>query len=166
MLIIHGVSKKVRWIPSNNKQNKRHIQIFLLPFRIVAIRYNTRLTKFVQIPETISKGPLWNQSQKGFHTIFEGIHVRKTCTFDGRLQAGKQEEGHRSQIREKEGDKAQLLSSEPGIRAHGSHCVQGHYRGAAFIFQSCATLVEPAGYAVEIGSKLPGKMQHWWYVLQ
>ena len=31
--------------------------------------------------------------------IFDDIQVRKTCTFDDRLQAGKQEEVHRSQIR-------------------------------------------------------------------
>ena len=60
----------------------------------------------------------------------------------------------------KEGDQAQLTCSEPGIGAHGSHCVQGHYRGADYIFQSCSTLAEPAGYAVAIGSKLPGKMRH------
>ena len=71
-----------------------------LSFKIVAIRYNTRSTTFVQLPETIRKGLLWNRSQNGCHTIFNGIHVRKTCTFDGRLQAGKEEEVRRSQIRE------------------------------------------------------------------
>ena len=55
------------------------------------------------------------------------------------------------------GDQAQLPSSEPGIGAHGSQCVQGHYSGASSIFQSCATLVGPAAYAVAIDSKLPGK---------
>ncbi|KAJ4428786.1 hypothetical protein ANN_25779 [Periplaneta americana] len=30
--------------------------------------------------ETISKGLLWNRSQNGCHTIFDGIHVRKTYT--------------------------------------------------------------------------------------
>ena len=39
---------------------------------------------FVQLLKTISKGPLLNRSQNGCHTIFDGIHVRKTCTFDGR----------------------------------------------------------------------------------
>ena len=60
----------------------------------------------------------------------------------------------------KEGDQAQLPSSEPGMGTHGSHGVQGHYRGAAFILQSCEILAEPAGYAVAIGLKLPGKMLH------
>ena len=60
----------------------------------------------------------------------------------------------------KEGDQTQLPSSEPGIDAHGSQCVEGHYLGAASICQSCATLAEPAGYVVAIGSKLPGKIQH------
>ena len=31
----------------------------------------------------------------------------------------------------KEDDQAQLPSSEPGIGAYGSHCVQWNYRGAA-----------------------------------
>ena len=60
----------------------------------------------------------------------------------------------------KERDQAQLPSSGPGISAHGSHCVEGHYRVAASIFQSCATLTEPSGYAIAIGSKTPGKMWH------
>ena len=71
----------------------------LLPFKIVAICYNTRLTTFIQLPETISNGLLWNRSQNSCHMIFDGIHVRKTCTSDGCLQARKQEEVHRSQIR-------------------------------------------------------------------
>ena len=60
----------------------------------------------------------------------------------------------------KAGDQAQLPSSEPGICAHGSNCVQGYYPGVAYIFQSCATLAKPARYAVTISSKLPGKMRH------
>ena len=60
----------------------------------------------------------------------------------------------------KEGDQAHVPSSEPGIDAHGSHCVQGALSGAASIFQSCATLVKPAGYAVAICLKLSGKMWH------
>ena len=42
---------------------------------------------------------MWNRSQNGCHKIFGGIHVRKTCTFDGRLQARKKEEVRWSQIR-------------------------------------------------------------------
>ena len=55
---------------------------------------------FVQLPETVSKSLLWSQLQNGCHTIFDGIHDHKTCTFDGHLQAAKQEEVHRSQIRD------------------------------------------------------------------
>ena len=70
-----------------------------MPFKIVAIRYKTCLTMFIQLPETIGESLLWNLSQYSYHTIYDGIHVRKTCTFDGLLQAGKQEEVRRSQIR-------------------------------------------------------------------
>ncbi|KAK9739063.1 hypothetical protein QE152_g9343 [Popillia japonica] len=55
----------------------------------------------------------------------------------------------------------QLPSSEPGIGAHELHRMQMHCHGAAFSFQLSATLAEPAGYAVAIGSKRTGKMQHY-----
>ena len=145
------------------KQTKQKIQTFsLLPFKIVVIRYNTRLTTFVQLPETISKGLLLNRSQNGCHSIFDGIHFRKTCTF---------ERGNRKKFQEpdqerKEGDQAQLPSPEPGMGVHGSHCVQGYFRGATSVFQSCATLNEPAGYAVAIGLKVLGKMRHLWFDIQ
>ena len=32
---------------------------------------------------------LWNRWQNGSHTIFDSIHVRKTCTFESFLVAGK-----------------------------------------------------------------------------
>ena len=60
----------------------------------------------------------------------------------------------------KKSDQVELPSSEPGIGAHESHCVQWHYREAASIFESCAALAEPGDYAVVIGAKLPGKMRH------
>ena len=71
----------------------------LLPFIVVAILFNTRLTKFVRLPETISKGLLCSRLQNGYHTLFDGIYIRKTHTFDGRLQAGKQERVRGRQIR-------------------------------------------------------------------
>ena len=60
------------------------------------------------------------------------------------MAAFKRETGRSPQVpdqQSKEGDQAQLPSSEPRISAHGSHCVQGHYRGEASIL-------------------LPGKMRH------
>ena len=138
------------------KQTKQKIQkIFFIVFQNSCHPLQHTWQYLVQLPETISKGLLWNWSQNGCHTIFDGIHVRKTCTFDSRLQARKQEGVYRSQIWEsKEGDQAQLPSSEPGIGAHGLHCVQWHYCGTASIFQSCANLAEPARYAVALGSKI------------
>ena len=56
---------------------------------------------------------------------FNGVN-RKKCA------------GARSEC--KEGDQAQLQSSEPGIGAHGSYCVQGHYRETASIFQYSAII--------------------------
>ena len=81
------------------KKTKYTNKFSLLPLKIVTIRYNTRFSMLVQLPKTVSNDLLWNRSQNGRHTVFVGIHVRKTCTFDGRLQAGKEEEVRRSQIR-------------------------------------------------------------------
>ena len=67
---------------------------------------------------------------------------------------------------DKEGDQVKLPSSETEIGAHGSHCLQGHYRGTASIFRSSATLAEPAAYAVAVSSKLRGKMRFYWFDLQ
>ena len=79
------------------------------------------------------------------------------------MAAFKQRSGrspHEPDQASKEDDQAQLPPSEIEICLHGSHCVQGHYRGAASIFQSCETLTEPPGYAAAIDSKLSGKMRH------
>ena len=98
-LDIQGVSKKFGESYHKINKTKETNKFPLLSFKIVAIRYNTRLRTFVQLPETIGKGLLWNVSQNGCHTIFDGIHVRKTCTLDSRLHAEKQEKVRRNQIR-------------------------------------------------------------------
>ena len=93
---LHGLFKNFGEFYQKTNKTKDINKFSLLLFKIVAIRYNTGLTMFVQLLETISKDLLWNQSQNGCHMIFDGIHVLKTCTPDGCLQAGKQEEVHRS----------------------------------------------------------------------
>ena len=127
-IYIHGVSKKFSESYQKTNETKYTNKFSLLIFKIVAICYNTHLTTFIQLPETISKGLMWNRSQNGCHTIFDGIHVHKTCTFDGCFQVGKQEEFHRSQIRE-----VRRWSSTATIFwARNWHtwtaCVQGHYQ--------------------------------------
>ena len=53
---LHGVSKKFcESYPITNKIKDTN-KFSLLPFKTVAICYNTRLTTFVQLPETISNG--------------------------------------------------------------------------------------------------------------
>ena len=96
---MHGVSKKFG--ESYQKTNKTKVtnKFSLLPFKTVAIRFNTRLTTILQFPETTSKSLPWNRSQNDCHTIFHGSHVPKMRTFDGRLQAGKLKEVRGSQIR-------------------------------------------------------------------
>ena len=94
---LHSISKKFGESYQNTKDTNK---FSLLRLKIVTILYNKCLTTFLQLPETISKSLLWNQSQNGCHMIFDGIHICKMCTFSGHLQAGNQEEVHRSQIRE------------------------------------------------------------------
>ena len=91
--------------------------------------------------------------QNGCHITFVGIHVHKTCKFDGRLQAGKQEEVRRSQIRVTRRvikHSYHLLSQE---LSHTDCIVHRYYHEASSIFQPCVTLVEHAGYAVAIRYK-------------
>ena len=52
--VVQGVSKKLGE-SYQEKKTKDTNKFSLLPFKIVAIRYNTRLTTFVQLPETINK---------------------------------------------------------------------------------------------------------------
>ena len=90
----------------------------LLLFKIAVICYNTRLTTIVHLPETISKGLLWNLSQNDCHTIFDGSHVRKSAPLMA-LPSGVT--GRTSLVPDqgrKEGEQAQLPCSEPGISAH------------------------------------------------
>ena len=106
------------------------------------------------------KGLLWNRSQNGCHRSLMAFTAAKRAPLMAAFKRGNREKPAGARSGSKDGDQAQLPSSEPGIGAHGSHCVQEHYRGTASIFQSCATLTEPAGYAVAIGLILPGKLRH------
>ena len=56
------MSKKFGESYQKTNKTKGTNKFSLLPFKIVAIRYNRRLTTFVQLPETISKSLLWNRS--------------------------------------------------------------------------------------------------------
>ena len=93
-------------------------------------------------------------------TPFDGIYVCKTCTLDGHPQAGKQEEVCRSQIRRVRRvikHSYHLLSQE---LAHTDHIVYRSVIVEMHSFSSLVQLGQPAGYAVIMGSKPPGKMQH------
>ena len=98
---IHSVSKK--------------FSESLLPLKIVAIHCNTRLTTFVQLPETISKGLLWNQSQKGYHMIFDGIsHLQNVHIWWPPSSGDTGRSPQEPDQGRKEGHQAQLPSSKPG----------------------------------------------------
>lgn len=123
-----------------DKQNSK-------PDRTITICYNTRLTTFIQLVETVRKVILGNRSQTVCHTILDGCNVHKMCFFLIPLQAGKLEEVNRNQIR----------------RVHW--LFKNRYAAlslefAASTFQSSATLVEYAGYVIAIGSKLSGRMNY------
>ena len=79
------MSKKFSESYQKTNKTKDTNKFSSLPFKIVAICYNTHLITFAQLPETISKSLLWNRLQNGCHMIFDGIHICKTCTFNGCL---------------------------------------------------------------------------------
>jgi len=83
---------------SENKTEDTN-KLTLLAFKIIAILHNILLATFIKLLETVSKGIFRNRSQNPCHTFLDCRHVCKTCTFHGALQAGKQKEVCRRQIR-------------------------------------------------------------------
>ena len=97
--IIRGVSKKFgEWYQKTNKTEDTN-KLTLLAFKIIAILHNTLLATFINLLETVSKGLCRNRSQNRCHMFLDCRHVCKTCTFHDALQAGKQKEVRRHQIR-------------------------------------------------------------------
>ena len=146
---------------SANPIRKQRINKFsLLLFKIVTIRYNTRLTMFVQLPQKSGKGSCGIDRRTAVTRSFVAFTSAKVHLWwlpsSGETGRSSQESYQGS----KEGDHAQLPSSESVIGTHGSHCLKRPYRETASIFHSCTTLAEPAVYDIAIGSKLPGKMLH------
>jgi hypothetical protein len=59
LLIIRGVSKTLgEWYQKTNKIEDTN-KLTLLAFKVIAILHNTLLAKFIKLPETLSKGLLW-----------------------------------------------------------------------------------------------------------
>ena len=93
------MSKKFgEWYQKTNNTEDTN-KLTLLAFKIIAILHNTQLATFIQLLETVSKGLFKNRSQNSCHTFFDCCHVCKTCAFHDALQAGKQKEVRRRQIR-------------------------------------------------------------------
>jgi len=90
------VSRKFgEWYQNTNKTEDTN-KLTLLAFKIIAY---TLLATFIKLLETVSKGLCRNRSQNRCHTFLDCHHVCKTCAFHDALQAGKQKEVHRRQIR-------------------------------------------------------------------
>jgi len=87
---------------SENKQNNKTEdtnKLNLFAFKIIAVLHNTLLATIIKLQETVSKGLFRNRSQNHCHTFFDCRHNSKTCTFHDALQAAKQKEVCRRQIR-------------------------------------------------------------------
>ena len=96
---VRGVSKKFgEWYQKTNKTEDTN-KLTLLAFKIIAILYNTLCATFIKLLETVSKGLCRNRSQNRCHTFLDCHHFCKTCAFHDALQAGKQKEVRRRQIR-------------------------------------------------------------------
>jgi len=83
------------------KQKKTEVtnKLTLLAFKIIVILHNTLLVTFIKLLEIVSKGLCRNRSQNRCHTFLDCRHVCKPCAFHNALQAGKQKEVRRCQIR-------------------------------------------------------------------
>jgi len=86
------------WYQKTNKTEDTN-KLTLLAFKTIAILHNTLLATFIKLLESVSKDLCRNRSQNRCHTFLDRRHVCKTCAFHDALQAGKQKEVRRRQIR-------------------------------------------------------------------
>jgi hypothetical protein len=99
ILVLRGVSKKFgEWYQKTNKTEDTN-KLTLLAFRVIAILHNTLLATFIKLLETVSKDLFRNRTQNRCHTFLDCCHVCKICAFHDAVQAGKQKEVRRRQIR-------------------------------------------------------------------
>ena len=78
--MLNGMSEKFGQSYQKTSKTKDTNKFSLFPFKIVAIRYNTRLITFAQLPQTISKDLLWNRSLNDCHTIFMAFTSAKRAS--------------------------------------------------------------------------------------
>ena len=100
MFVIHGVSKK--FVESYHKTKDTN-KFSLLPFKIVAFSYNIRLTKFVQLPETISKGILWNRRRMAVTRSLIAFTSAKRAPSMAAFKRGNRKKSARASSREQGG---------------------------------------------------------------
>jgi hypothetical protein len=95
---IRGSSKKFgEWCQKSNITEDTN-KLTLLAFKIIAILHNTLLATLIKLLETVSKGLFRNLSRNRYHTFLDCRHVCKTCAFHDALQAGKQNQVHRTPL--------------------------------------------------------------------
>ena len=93
------MSKKFgEWYQKTNQTEDTN-KLTLLAFKIITILHNTLLATFIKLLENVSKGLCRNRSQNRCHTVLDCRHVCKTRVFHDALQAGKQKDVRRRQIR-------------------------------------------------------------------
>jgi hypothetical protein len=79
MLHICGVSETFgEWYQKTHKTEDTN-KLTLLAFKIIIILHNTRLAKFINLLETVSKGLFRNRSQNRCHTQEAAIQQRVTA---------------------------------------------------------------------------------------
>ena len=125
------MSKKFgEWYQKTNKTEDTN-KSTLLAFKIIVILHNTLLVTFIKLLETFSKGLWRNRSQNRCHTYLDCRHVCITCAFHDALQAGKQNEVRRCQIRIHPFCEQSSQEMRPG--ATSSIGIQAAIDGMAFI---------------------------------
>jgi len=81
---------KVRWMVSENKQNRRYKQINFIGLQNSSHPSQHTVGNVCKLLETVSKGLCRNRSRNRCHTFLDCRYVCETWAFHDALQAGKQ----------------------------------------------------------------------------
>ena len=122
MCKLHGVSKKFGKSYQKTNNTKDTNKFSLLPFKIVAIRHNTRLTTFVQLPKQSAKASCGIDRRTAVTRSMMAFTSAKRAPLIATMKLETGRSPQEPDQGSKEGDQAQLLSSEPGIGTRIALC--------------------------------------------
>ena len=149
---VQGVSKKFGESYKKTIKTKHTEQIFFIALHNSRHPLQHILTTFAHFRKQSANASCGIDRRTAVTRSLMAFTSAKRAPLMAAFKRGNRKKSAGARSGEQGGWSSSATSSEPGIGAQGSHCMQGHYRRTASIFQSCTTLVEPAWYAVAIGS--------------